>query len=126
MLSAAGLALEQVRAEAIVQTPKTRYATAAILRAMLPRIEQHGVATASEIDVDTLDERLAEEREKANATYVSDVVFGAWARKPAWRRAALRRARASWWGSHRKVDVPAQGLERPDVPAQSLERPDPR
>jgi ubiquinone/menaquinone biosynthesis C-methylase UbiE len=83
VLSEAGLALEQVRAEAVVQTPATRYPTAAILRAMMPRIVQQGVATEPEIDVDTLEERLTKEREEANATFVSDVVFGAWARRPA-------------------------------------------
>lgn len=82
VLMQAGLAVEQVRAEAVVQMPGTHYPTAAIVRAMLPRIVQHGVATEEEVDVDTLDQRLIEEREKANATYVGDVVFSAWAHKP--------------------------------------------
>lgn len=47
------------------------------------RIVERGVATEEEIDVDTLDQRLADELRSANATYVGDVVFGAWARKPA-------------------------------------------
>ncbi|AUX34739.1 MULTISPECIES: class I SAM-dependent methyltransferase [Sorangium] len=83
VLEQAGLDVVRVRAEAIVQTPRAHHRTAAIIRAMLPRIVQQGVATEAEIDVDTLEERLAEERTKANATYVSDMVFGAWARKPA-------------------------------------------
>lgn len=33
-----------------------------IIRAMLPRILEHGVAIEAEIDVDTLHERLAAER----------------------------------------------------------------
>lgn len=82
VLAQAGLAVEQVRAEAIVQTPEIRYGVGGIVRAMLPRIVQQGVATEEEIDVDTLDQRLVEERKNANATYVGDMVFGAWARKP--------------------------------------------
>ena len=82
VLAQAGLAVEQVRAEAVVQTPGTHYPAGAIVRAMLPRIVQHGVATEEEVDVDTLDQRLIEEREKANAAYVGDMVFSAWARKP--------------------------------------------
>ncbi len=82
-LEQAGLTVVSVRAEAVVQTPQTRYRTADIVRAMLPRILQQGVATEAEIDVDTLAERLVEERTRANATYISDMVFGAWARKPA-------------------------------------------
>ncbi|WP_437635421.1 methyltransferase domain-containing protein [Sorangium sp. So ce854] len=83
VLEQAGLTVERVRAEAVVQTPRTRYRTVAIIRAMLPRIVERGVATEAEIDVDTLEDRLVEERTKANATYISDMAFGAWARKPA-------------------------------------------
>jgi hypothetical protein len=72
-----------VRAEAIVQTPTAHHHTGAIVRAMLPRIVRQGVATEEEVDVDTLDRRLATEREQAGATYVGELVFGAWARKPA-------------------------------------------
>jgi len=77
----AGLAIEQVRAEAVVLLPETPYPFGAIVRAMLPRIVQHGVATAEELDIDTLDQRLREERASANAVYVGDMVFSAWARK---------------------------------------------
>ncbi|MCA9688749.1 MAG: methyltransferase domain-containing protein [Myxococcales bacterium] len=81
-LTQAGLIVEEVRAEAIVQTPRTRHPTAMIVRAMLPRIVAHGVATAAELEVETLAERLAEERARTGATYVGDMVFGAWARRP--------------------------------------------
>lgn len=81
-LSQAGLAVEQVRAEAIVQTPDARYAVGVIIRAMLPRIVRHGVATEDEVDIDTLDRRLDEERTSTGITYVGDMKFGAWARKP--------------------------------------------
>lgn len=83
VLERAGLVVEQARAEAVVQTPRLQLAAAPIIRAMMPRIVEHGVATEAEIDVDTLDVRLAEERTKANATYIGDMVFGVWARKPA-------------------------------------------
>lgn len=82
VLEAAGLTVEQVRAEAIVQTPRTHHPVAAIVRAMVPRIEAHQVATAAEIDVDTLEQRLIDERARAGATYVGDMIFGAWARTP--------------------------------------------
>ena len=82
VLTRAGLAVEQVRAEAIVQTPMSHYPVGAIVRAMLPRIMQHAAATEAEVDVETLDKRLVEERVNANATYIGEMVFGAWARKP--------------------------------------------
>jgi ubiquinone/menaquinone biosynthesis C-methylase UbiE len=83
VLEQAGLTVEHVRAQAIVQTPTIAHVTGAIIRAMLPRIVRHGVASEAEIDVDTLDERLAAERKAANATYVGDMAFGAWARAAA-------------------------------------------
>ncbi|XXY50853.1 methyltransferase domain-containing protein [Sorangium sp. So ce269] len=83
VLERAGLTVEHVRAEAIVQTPRTHFPTGLIVRAMLARIVQQGVASAEEIEVDTLEQRLAEELQQANATYVGEMVFGAWARKPA-------------------------------------------
>ncbi|MFC3695289.1 methyltransferase domain-containing protein [Chenggangzhangella methanolivorans] len=83
ILTRAGLGVEQVRAEAIVQTPTAPYALGAIVRACLPRIVAHGVASAEEVDVDTLQARLDAERTATDAIYVGDVMFGAWARKPA-------------------------------------------
>ncbi len=83
LLEAAGLVVEQVRAEAVVQTPGSHHGGARIIRAMLPRIVRHGVATEEELDVETLDARLIEERRAANALYIGDMAFGAWARKPA-------------------------------------------
>jgi ubiquinone/menaquinone biosynthesis C-methylase UbiE len=82
VLEQAGLFVEQVRAEAIVQTPNAHYDVGRIIRAMIPRIVRQGVASEEEINVDTLDQRLIEERQRANATYIGDMVFGAWARKP--------------------------------------------
>jgi SAM-dependent methyltransferase len=82
VLTAAGLAVEAIRAEAIVQTPTASHASGAIIRAMLPRIIAQGVATPAEIDVDTLDARLLAERQASHATYIGELAFGAWARLP--------------------------------------------
>lgn len=82
LLDAAGLTQVTVRAEAIVQTPNTHYAVGSIMRMLLRRAGQVGIVREAEVDVDTLDERLARERAEANATYVGEMVFGAWARSP--------------------------------------------
>ena len=81
-LSAAGLVVERVRAEANVLTPTASYPVAAIIRAVLPRLVQLGITTEAEADVETLDDRLAEERGEAAATCLWEMVFCAWARKP--------------------------------------------
>ncbi|MBM0103281.1 methyltransferase domain-containing protein [Steroidobacter sp. S1-65] len=80
-LSAAGLAVERVRAEANVLTPTASYPVGSIIRAVLPRLLQHGIVTEAAADVETLDERLAAERTAANATCLWEMVFCAWGRK---------------------------------------------
>lgn len=80
-LSAAGLSVERVHAEANVMTPTAGYPVAAIIRAVLPRLLQHGIVTEAEADVETLDDRLMAERREANATCIWEMVFWAWARK---------------------------------------------
>ena len=81
VLTQAGLSVEHVQAEAVVQTPTQKYPVGSIIRAMLPRIVAFGVATEAEVEIDTLDVRLDAERMNTNATYIGDVMFGAWARK---------------------------------------------
>ena len=81
VLTRAGLAVGDVRAEAIVQTPTASYGLGAIIKACLPRIVGHGVATAGEVGIETLQERLDAERRATDGIYVGDMMFGAWARK---------------------------------------------
>jgi SAM-dependent methyltransferase len=49
-------------------------------RTVLPLTERSGVTTAGELDLATLQERLARELELAQAVYVYPTLFGAWAR----------------------------------------------
>jgi SAM-dependent methyltransferase len=81
-LSAAGLVVERVRAEANVLTPTSSYPVGAIIRAVLPRLQQLGIASEADVEVETLDERLATERRQAGATCIWEMVFCAWGRKP--------------------------------------------
>jgi SAM-dependent methyltransferase len=82
VLTEAGLSAPEVRAEAIVQTPSTRYPTVPLIRVLLPRMTEYGIATEEEVDIETLEMRLIEERQQAGTSYVGQVVFGAWARRP--------------------------------------------
>jgi SAM-dependent methyltransferase len=83
VLAQAGLVVEGVRAEAIVQTPGQPNTLGDIIKAVWPRLVEHTIATAAEIDADTIQQRLDAERAATNATYIGDMMFGAWARKPA-------------------------------------------
>ena len=53
---------------------------AAVARALLPAIEKFGIATAAEVDIDTLAGRLRDETVAADACWLSPVLVGAWAR----------------------------------------------
>jgi hypothetical protein len=50
----AGMIVEGVRAEAIVQTPGAPSPLGSVIKTVWPRIVEHGVATAEEIDADTI------------------------------------------------------------------------
>jgi hypothetical protein len=81
MLVSAGLKVEHVRADAHVLTPTTHYPVGSIIRAPLPRLVRHGIVTEAEVDVNTLDDRLIEERRRTGATCIWELVFCARARK---------------------------------------------
>lgn len=56
---------------------------AQLTRTLLPVMENTGVATAAEVEIDTLADRLREEVVALNATWVSPALIGAWTRKGA-------------------------------------------
>ena len=56
---------------------------AQITRTLLPLMERTGVATAAEVDVDTLADRLRAEAVRHDAVLVFPPLIGAWARTPA-------------------------------------------
>jgi ubiquinone/menaquinone biosynthesis C-methylase UbiE len=53
-----------------------------ITRTLLPLMQRTGVASAEEVEIDTLASRLREEAVTSNATLVSPSLIGAWTRKP--------------------------------------------
>lgn len=52
-----------------------------VTRTLLPLMEKTGVATAAEVGIDTLASRLRDEAVALDATLVSPLLVGAWARK---------------------------------------------
>src|SRR5262249_25047052 len=55
---------------------------AAILRSLLPLAERLGVATAAEIEIETMAERLRNEAVQQNASVMPPPLIGAWTRTP--------------------------------------------
>jgi len=80
LLAKAGFLNIRIMAEAVVETPDQAAETAEIVRVMLPRIEAAGIATANEIDIDTLGDRLLSERSNSETTSITEMIFGAVAR----------------------------------------------
>jgi cyclopropane fatty-acyl-phospholipid synthase-like methyltransferase len=81
ILTQAGLTVESLRAECLVQTPDKPYGLGTIVGACLPRIMALGVASAEDVEIETLQERLDQERSASLGIYIGDVMFGSWARK---------------------------------------------
>jgi protein-L-isoaspartate O-methyltransferase len=52
-----------------------------ITRTLLPMMDRSGVATASEVGIDTLAQRMRDEAVRLDATLVPPLLIGAWARK---------------------------------------------
>jgi hypothetical protein len=55
---------------------------AGLVRSMLPVIVEHGIATADEVDIDTLTDRLIAAAGDEELIYVVPRAIAAWARKP--------------------------------------------
>ena len=80
----AGLPAPQMRMEArIGGGPEYEgyHTIAEVVRTLIPVIERAGLATAAEIDIDTLEERMRSEVVSAGAVLISPPFVGAWARK---------------------------------------------
>ena len=76
----AGIAVDCVRAEPVIQGQGGHNTLAFIVRAILHRILEQGVASEEEIDIDTLEQRLAAERPEG-AIYITDTTFGVYGHK---------------------------------------------
>ena len=82
LFNRAGVLTDHIRSEPVIQGQGTHYSLEFIIRAMLPRIIKHNVASEAEIDIETLARRLSEERSD-DTVYISDMAFGIWGHKPA-------------------------------------------
>ena len=82
---AAGLPAPALQMNALIGAgPEWRlYETSAgVIASLLPKLVELGIATAQEVDVDTLAGRLRDEAVALEATSSSPPLIGAWARKP--------------------------------------------
>ncbi|HZU27603.1 MAG TPA: class I SAM-dependent methyltransferase [Bryobacteraceae bacterium] len=84
LMQEAGLPVPEVRGEFVIDggpdSPMYEW-IAETIRSLLPRIEALGIATAAELDVESLAARLREETIAARAGIVGPTMIGAFARK---------------------------------------------
>ncbi len=81
----AGLPAPTMNLEALVGGGDSNPATVLVpevIRSLLPVIERFGIATASEIEIETLRERLHDEIVSSGAIVISPSLIGAWTRLP--------------------------------------------
>jgi ubiquinone/menaquinone biosynthesis C-methylase UbiE len=79
----AGLSLPQLSVSAAVaaDADSPAYENAAeAMRSLLPRMEEFGIASAREVEIDTLAERLRAEARRLDGIFVYPATIGAWAR----------------------------------------------
>ncbi len=75
LMRAAGHGIEVSRSEGVLLQSGEPSFLPALARAMLPRLLEHGVASADEIGLDTLADRLAEEHRAVGGSIVWDLAF---------------------------------------------------
>jgi ubiquinone/menaquinone biosynthesis C-methylase UbiE len=75
-MKASSLNVKYIKAEAVIHTVETGSDLAWVVKMMMDRIIRHGIATADEIGIDTLEKRLENEMKKENAIFIRDITFG--------------------------------------------------
>ena len=84
ILRAAGLAEVQsfgIQAYVPPDDPRAARLFAGIMRTLAPQMEAAGIATAEELGLDTLQQRLEEAQREAGAVVLLPTVVGAWGRR---------------------------------------------
>lgn len=75
LVRAAGFAIEHTRSEGVLIQPWEESFLPTLMRVMMSRMIEHGVAREDEVDLDTLAHRIDEERRAAISTIFWDLAF---------------------------------------------------
>ena len=75
LMQAAGLTVENARSEGVLLQPGEPSFIPTLVRAMLPRLVERKVASAEDVGLDTLQDRLEDERSAIRGTIVWDLAF---------------------------------------------------
>jgi hypothetical protein len=75
-MKSAGLSISLLRAEVILHTYESGSDLGWVVKMMAPRIIAHNVASAEELDIETLEDRLQAERKSNAVPFIRDMAFG--------------------------------------------------
>lgn len=75
LMQATGLTIEDARSEAVLLQAGEPSFIPTLARAMLPRLAERGVASAEDIGLDTLADRIRDEHSAVGGTLVWDLAF---------------------------------------------------
>jgi SAM-dependent methyltransferase len=75
LVGAAGFAIEHAQSEGVLIQPWEQSFLPTLMRVMLPRMIEHGVARGDDVDLDTLSHRIDDERQSVNCTIFWDLAF---------------------------------------------------
>lgn len=81
----AGLPPPKMRYDSLIATPadsRALWVGVETIRSYLPMMEKFGIATAAEVDIDTLEQRSIEQLRATGAVIVCPATVGAWCRLP--------------------------------------------
>ncbi|MEG3086611.1 methyltransferase domain-containing protein [Sphingomonas sp. PB4P5] len=81
LLPTAGFSIADTRSEAILFQPGAPSFLPTLARAMLPRLIERGVASAEDVGLDTLAQRIEEERRSIGGSIMWDLAFLVWGRR---------------------------------------------
>lgn len=70
-----------IRSQAVLNTYESGSDLGWVARMMTPRMIQHSIVTAEEMNIETLEERLDSERKESETPFIRDMVFGICAEK---------------------------------------------
>lgn len=75
LMQGAGLTVENARSEGVLLQPGEPSFIPTLVRAMLPRLVERGIASAEDVGLDTLQDRIEDERSAIRGTIVWDLAF---------------------------------------------------
>jgi ubiquinone/menaquinone biosynthesis C-methylase UbiE len=80
-LTEVGIQVKDIQSKCIIQTPESPYHYGTIIKVLSKNIIKSGVASAKDLDIENIQQRLQQELISTNTCFTSEVSFCIWGRK---------------------------------------------